>query len=247
MKIWALADLHLPFGAKDKGMEVFGPAWKDYTKRIEENWHRRVGENDLMLIAGDISWAMKFEDAMKDLEWIDALPGKKVILKGNHDYWWPSNKKLSEGLPSSIQFIQNTALTIADVTIGGARLWDTREFSFGEYIIFQKSDLVKEKPLDPEKAERIFERELERLRKSLEQMNPNASYRIAMTHYPPISADLKDSRVSKILEEFGVNVCVFGHLHNVKKERALFGEKNQILYLFTAGDYLGFDPLLVRG
>lgn len=78
-------------------------------------------------------------------------------------------------------------------------------------------------------------------------MNPNASYRIAMTHYPPISADLKDSRVSKILEEFGVNVCVFGHLHNVKKERALFGEKNQILYLFTAGDYLGFDPLLVRG
>ena len=247
MKIWALADLHLPFGAPDKNMEVFGPAWENYAQRIEENWKKRVGEDDLMLIAGDISWAMHWEDALKDLEWIAALPGKKVILKGNHDYWWPSNKKLSDSLPPSIQFINNTAVTINDVTIGGVRLWDSPTYNFNEYIVFQENPLVKEKPFDPKQAERIYERDLRRLRSSLEQMDPHASYRIAMTHYPPVSADLKDSPVTKLLEEFGIHVCVFGHLHNVKKDRPLFGEKNQILYLFTAADYLGFDPMLVRG
>ena len=247
MKIWALADLHLPFGSSGKNMEVFGPAWENYTARIEENWKKHVGDEDLMLIAGDISWAMKLEGAMKDLEWIDALPGKKVILKGNHDYWWPSNKKLAEILPPSIQFVNNTAVTIGDVTVGGVRLWDSPEYTFKDYITFVENPLAKEKPLDPEKSKRIFERDLQRLRISLEQMDPKANYRIAMTHYPPISADLQDSQTSKILEAFNINVCVFGHLHNVKKERSLFGEKNQILYLFTAADYLGFDPMLVRG
>ncbi|MCB1106527.1 MAG: metallophosphoesterase [Chlamydiia bacterium] len=247
MRIWALSDLHLPFGAPDKSMEVFGAAWENYTALIEKNWRKRVGIDDLVLIAGDISWAMKLSDAIKDLEWINALPGKKVILKGNHDYWWPSNKQLATALPPSIHFINNTAVTIDDVTIGGARLWDSSEYHFNEFITFQENPLVKEKPLKPEKGEAIFERDLRRLRMSLEQMDPNASYRIAMTHYPPISADLQDSRASKILEEFHVDVCIFGHLHNVKKGRLLFGEKNQILYLFTSADYLLFDPMLVRG
>ncbi|MCB1085272.1 MAG: metallophosphoesterase [Chlamydiia bacterium] len=246
MKIWALADLHLPIGAPDKSMEVFGPSWENYVSRIEENWKKAVGQEDLVLIAGDISWAMKLEDALKDLKWIDALPGEKVILKGNHDYWWPTNKKLKEALPPSINFINNNAVTIEGITIGGSRLWDTSEYNFNDYITFQKNPLVKEKKKDLAEEERIFERELERLRTSLSQLDPNASYRIAMTHYPPISADLKDSKASKILEEFRVNVCVFGHLHNVKKECPLFGEKNQILYLFTAADYLNFDPILIK-
>ncbi len=245
-KIWALADLHLPFGSPGKNMEVFGPVWENYTARIEKNWRKHVGDEDLMLIAGDISWAMKPEDAVKDLKWIDALPGKKVILKGNHDYWWPSNKKLSEILPSSIQFVNNTAVTIGDVTIGGVRLWDSSEYTFKNYITFIENPLAKSKPLDLGKPKRIFERDLQRLRISLEQMDPKATYRIAMTHYPPISADLQDSQTSKILEEFNIDICVFGHLHNVKKEHPLFGEKNQILYLFTAADYLEFDPMLVR-
>ncbi|MCP5504132.1 MAG: metallophosphoesterase [Chlamydiales bacterium] len=245
MKIWAIADLHLCFGAPDKSMEAFGAAWENYVKRIEENWKKVVGAEDLVLIAGDITWAMKLEDAMKDLLWIDALPGTKVILKGNHDYWWPSNKKLLEILPPSIHFINNNALTIGEVTIGGSRLWDTSEYSFSKYINFVESPLVKEKKLTEEEIERIYNRELERLRLSLQQLDPKASYRIAMTHYPPISADLKESRASKILEEFGINVCIFGHLHNVKKGHPLFGEKNQILYLFTAADYLDFEPLLV--
>ncbi len=246
MKIWAIADLHLCFGAPDKSMEAFGASWENYVKRIEENWKKVIGPEDLVLIAGDITWAMKLEDAMKDLHWIDALPGTKVILKGNHDYWWPSNKKLSETLPPSIHFINNNAFTIGDVTIGGSRLWDTSDYSFSEYINFVESPLVKEKKLEEEEIERIYNRELERLRLSLQQLDSKASYRVAMTHYPPISADLKESRASRILEEFGVNVCIFGHLHNVKKDRPLFGEKNQIVYLFTAADYLNFEPMLVR-
>ncbi len=246
-KTWAIADLHLCFGAPDKSMEVFGPAWKSYVELIEENWKKVIGPDDLVLIAGDITWAMKLESALKDLEWIDALPGTKVILKGNHDYWWPTNKKLAEVLPPSIHFINNTAYTMGDITIGGSRLWDTSEYSFQDCITFVENPLVKEKEIDEREVERIYNRELGRLRLSLEQLNPNAKYRIAMTHYPPIGADLKDSRASKMLEEFKINVCVFGHLHNVKKEKALFGEKNQILYLFTAADYLSFKPMLVRG
>ncbi len=245
MKIWAIADLHLCFGAPGKSMEVFGASWKNYVKRIEENWRKVIGRGDLVLIAGDITWAMTLENAMKDLLWMDALPGIKVILKGNHDYWWPSNKKLAETLPPSIHFINNNAVKIGDVTIGGSRLWDTSDYSFSEYINFTKSPFVTEKKLGEKEIERIYSRELKRLRLSLQQLDSQASYRIAMTHYPPISADLKKSRASRILEEFGVNVCIFGHLHNVKKDRPLFGEKNQILYLFTAADYLNFEPMLV--
>ena len=246
MKIWAIADLHLPFGSPNKSMEVFGPTWENYTNLIQKHWEEKVSKDDLVLVAGDISWAMKWEEAIKDLEWIDNLPGKKVILKGNHDYWWPSNKKLHEILPPSIEFINNTALTIGDVTIGGVRLWDSEEYSFNDYINFQENPLAKEKRLDIEKSKRIFARDVERLRLSLDQLSKDASFRVAMTHYPPISADLNPSIVSNILEEYKIDVCVFGHLHNVKKERQLFGEKNGVQYLFTSADYLGFDPMLVR-
>ncbi|MBF5060027.1 metallophosphoesterase [Candidatus Neptunochlamydia vexilliferae] len=246
MKVWALADLHLPIGNPSKNMEVFGPTWNNYVKRIETNWKKVIGKEDLVLIAGDISWAMKLEDALKDLEWIDALPGTKVILKGNHDYWWPSSSKLAAALPPSIHFIHNNAYNHNGVTIGGCRLWDTTEYNFSKHIVFQKNPLAKKKKKDPEKEQKIFERDLARLRMSLEKLDPNAPYRVAMTHYPPIGADLHPSATSKILEEFKINVCVFGHLHNVKKERPLFGEKNGILYLFTAADYLNFEPVLIK-
>ena len=128
--------------------------------------------------------------------------------------------------------MHNTVFNWNDVTIGGSRLWDTEEYSFNEFIEFQENPLAKPKEVDKEREEKIFNRELTRLRLSLQQLDEKASVRIAMTHYPPISADLQDSKTSKILEEFGINICVFGHLHNVNQERPLFGEKNKILYLF---------------
>lgn len=243
--IWAIADLHLAFGNPKKNMEVFGPVWKNYAERIETNWKAHIQEEDLVLIPGDISWAIDKETALIDLEWIDALPGTKVLLKGNHDYWWPSNKKLSAMLPPSLHFIHNNAFQWRGVAIGGSRLWDTEEYSFKEYVIFQDNPYEKPKEINLEQNQKIFQRELERLILSLKQLDEKAPLRIAMTHYPPISADLKDSQVSKILESYKIDACVFGHLHNIKKVAPLFGEKNQIRYLYTAADYLDFKPLLI--
>ncbi|MEM7174869.1 MAG: metallophosphoesterase [Chlamydiota bacterium] len=244
MTIWALSDLHLAFSTPEKTMEVFGKRWENYAKRIEDHWNSNVAATDLVLIPGDISWAMHLEAALIDLKWIDALPGEKVILKGNHDYWWPSNKKLSSALPSSLQFIHNTALTWREATIGGTRLWDTAEFSFDAYMPAHSNPPARSsEPIDLEQQEKIYQRELQRLKASLDQLDSKATHRIAMTHYPPIGADLKPSRTAALLEQYQIDVCVFGHLHNIDPITSVFGEKNGVRYVFASADYLGFKPI----
>lgn len=232
-------------------MEVFGTEWKGYTQRIEDNWRKIVEQDDLVLIAGDISWAIKPEEVAPDLEWIESLPGTKIMIKGNHDYWWPSLKKLKELLPPSVHAIQNGAFDHNGITIGGSRLWDTEEYSFANLIELKenpyspkKTDFVEE-ATQLELSQKIFTRELQRLKLSLGQINKSAPIRIAMTHYPPISADLQDSEASQILEEHGIQCCVFGHLHNVKPDLQPFGEKNGVKYILTSSDYLNFTPILI--
>jgi uncharacterized protein len=247
MGIWAIADLHLAIGVPEKAMDFFGEPWIGYQDKIKKNWVRLINDEDLVLIAGDISWAMKLEHACLDLEWIHQLPGTKVILKGNHDYWWSSLKQIEAVLPSSIHLIQNNAFTWKDVSVGGARLWDTNAYQFNSYINYIENSRAKKVTI-PEtlvESERKFEKELVRLETSLKAMDKKSSKRIVMTHYPPISADLKDSKVSFLLEKYNVNICVFGHLHNIKKEILLFGTKNGISYLLTAADYLNFIPLKI--
>lgn len=251
MRIWAIADLHLSFGIANKSMDIFGPRWEGHANAIQEHWRRVVHPDDLVLIAGDISWAMKLEDAVADLQWIDQLPGTKVMIKGNHDYWWDSLKKVTSVLPPSIHIIQNNAFHWKGVAIAGTRLWDSPEYNFNSYIEFQENPKAKKK-LDTEEiiqedlSSKIFDRELERLKMSLKCMQKEAKLRICMTHYPPISADLQPSRTSQILEEFNVNICVFGHLHNISaKTPPLFGEKNSISYYLTSCDYLHFHPLAI--
>lgn len=246
-KIWALADLHLAHSVPSKNMAVFGPLWEGYMDKIGASWTKVVKPEDLVLLPGDITWAMKLEEAKIDLEWIDRLPGTKVMIRGNHDYWWSSSKKMSEVFPPSIHFIQNTAFHWNDIAIGGTRLWDTPEYNFSSYVHFQENPKARlpEEPFNEEKDAAIFERELERLKLSLRQMNPAARLKIAMVHYPPISADLKPSRTSAILEEFGINICVFGHLHNLTKEKLMFGEVRGIKYLLTSADFLDFHPLRI--
>lgn len=247
--VWAIADLHLSFGVPNKEMDVFGPEWINYTTKIEQNWKKSISDDDLVLIPGDISWAMHPEEAKPDLEWIHQLPGTKVILRGNHDYWWTSISKVEKVLPPSMHLIQNNAFHWNNISIVGARLWDTPEYSFGPYIDYQPNEktnvlLVQEK--DMQEAERIFQRELGRLEMSLKCLDKKAGdVRIAMTHYPPIGADLKESSVSRLLEKYRISTCVFGHLHRVKRGIPIFGEKNGITYLLTACDYLDFNPLQV--
>ncbi len=250
MSVWSLSDLHLSFGTPNKKMDVFGPKWTDHADKIKKNWMEKVSADDLVLIAGDISWALHLKEALIDLKWIDALPGTKVISKGNHDYWWGSNSKVQDALPGSIHLVNNTVFDWNDITIGGTRLWDSEEYNFNDFIEFRDNPLEKKKPkIDPDEAlkqqRKIFDREVIRLQTNLGQLNPEASKRIVMVHYPPISADLRASIVSKMLEHFGIDYCVFGHLHNVRENTLPFGEKNGVNYLFTSCDYLDFMPIKV--
>lgn len=252
MAIWAIADLHLSFGVPDKKMDVFGDQWIDYSQKIETHWRSLIHREDLVLIAGDISWAMKTDEAKADLEWIDRLPGTKVMIKGNHDYWWSSLSKLEKILPSSIHIIQNNTFHWNNVAIGGARMWDSLEYQFSDYIIYKENprENSKTKKLtvtdpDTKESERLFERELSRLELSLKTFSAHATQRIVMTHYPPISATLSPSRISNLLEKYKVDICVFGHLHNVKQDLPIFGQHNGISYYLTSCDYLNFIPLKI--
>lgn len=246
--IWSIADLHLSFGIPNKSMSVFGKEWDRWTDKIKGSWLELISKDDLVLIPGDISWAMHPEQAKLDLEWIDHLPGTKVMIRGNHDYWWGSKSKVEKILPPSIQILQNNALDFRGVSIAGARLWDTPEYHFNEYVIFRenkKTDLLTKAENLEEENEKIFNRELLRLEMSLKELDQKADYRVVMTHYPPIGANLQPSRTSALLEKYHVNTCVFGHLHSLKPQSLPFGEKNGVHYKLTSCDYLNFRPLKI--
>lgn len=245
MAVYALADLHLAFGVPSKSMEVFGPAWANYAAKIEEAWRAQIKEDDLVLLAGDISWGMTLDEAKKDLDWISALPGTKFMIRGNHDYWWSSLTKIQAILPSNIHLIQNNVLNWNGISVGGARLWDTPEYGFSEVIDYQENPRERKDKILPssEETEKIFTRELLRLEASLSQLDKKASVKIAMTHYPPIGKELNPSRASHLLQKHGVDICVFGHLHNVKKDALPFGRSNGVDYKLTSADYLDFKPL----
>lgn len=247
MAVWALADLHFSFGVPDKGMDVFGSQWKGHPEKIRKHWLENINENDLVLLPGDISWAMHLEDAKADLDWIHALPGTKVMIRGNHDYWWSSLKKIEAILPPSIHLVQNNVFTWNNIAVGGARMWDTPEYSFGKYVdyIDNPRENALTKVSDPKEMEKIFERELNRLEFSLKEMPKDSKVRIAMTHYPPIGAEMQPSRVSALLEKYGVSYCVFGHLHNIKPHALPYGTKNGVKYILTSCDYLDFKPVKV--
>jgi uncharacterized protein len=245
MAVWAISDLHLSFGVADKKMDVFGSQWENHPEKIYGQWLQHIDWDDLVLLPGDISWAMRPEEAKEDLDWIHALPGTKVIIRGNHDYWWSSLKKIESILPPSIHLIQNNIFCWNHIGIAGSRMWDTPEYSFGNFIHYldnpRENTLTKVE--NPKEMEKIFERELVRLECSLKQLPKDASVRIAMTHYPPIGADLNPSRVSSLLEKYGVSFCVFGHLHNIPANALPFGIKNGVRYILTSCDYLDFTPI----
>jgi predicted phosphohydrolase len=246
MAIYALADLHLALAIPEKSMEFFGEPWARYTERIEDSWKSLVKPDDLVLVAGDISWAKRELEASVDLNWIDKLPGTKLLLKGNHDYWWSSLSQVRKLLPPSMKVIQNDTFEWHGFSIGGSRLWDTKEYNFSKYVQMVENPRANKlhELEDPEEQERIFLRELHRLELSLKALKPS-SKKIAMTHYPPIGPEMLPSRASKLLEKYGVETCVFGHLHNVRRDIPIFGTSNGVQYILTAGDYLQFVPKLI--
>ena len=251
MKVFASGDLHLGH-AVDKPMDIFGPQWKDHVQRIAVNWQDRVSDQDLVLVPGDVSWAMRFEEAEEDLAWLDRLPGRKVLLKGNHDYWWPSISRLRERLRgTSLSALQYDSISISGVTIGGSRLWTVPDL-----------DLPYEDPLElPEKPgqgkgasgqgasemshdERIFRREMGRLKLSLDSLDPAATLRIVMSHFPVTDESGRDTVLTRLLERVRVDVCVFGHLHNLGLPSGNTWDfvKKDVRYVLVSCDSVDFAP-----
>ena len=246
-KIWAIGDLHLAVSTPGKEMDFFGGAWMDYTRKIEENWKAVVGADDLVLVPGDISWALKLQDAVRDLEWLDKLPGTKLMIRGNHDLWWGSISQVRAALPPSMHVLQNDIFKWNEFEIGGARLWDTPEYSYSRFVTLSYNPRAVEKNEDSThaavEAEKIFVRELGRLETSLKLFK--GTKRLAMVHYPPIGPDLAPSRASALLEKYHVQTCLFGHIHQVPPNAIPMGTARGVTYHLTSADYLDFKPLFI--
>jgi len=229
MHIYAISDLHLS-GFKPKPMNIFGENWEDHWKKIKADWHERVSGEDLVLIPGDISWAMKLSEAKQDLDEICEMPGKKLLLRGNHDYWWSSISRLREILYNDTFVLQNDAFEFEDVSIAGTRGWicpNEREF----------------RPED----EKIYLREVERLRLSLIKVRPREDKDIiVMMHFPPFNENREDNGFTELFEKFGVPKVLYGHLHDASAQNSFNGIHNGIEYQNVSCDFLDFKLLKVR-
>lgn len=226
MRVFAIADPHLS-RVDPKPMDVFGPAWEGHPERFFAGWRRVVADDDLVLVPGDISWAMRFEDALYDLEDIAALPGKKVLLRGNHDYWWPSISKLRAGLPERMYAIQNDALEIDGVVVAGTRGW----ICPGSHGF-------------DEKDEKIYRREVERLGLSLRAAERlEGRFFVVMLHYPPTNPRLEPSAFLDAIACAEPDALVFGHVHGAREP--VLDQMPGVDVHFVAADALAFEPKLI--
>ena len=221
MKFYAISDLHISASAS-KPMDVFGGNWVGYLDKIRADWEEKVNADDVVMIGGDISWAMNTEEARPDIETIKDLPGKKVMIKGNHDYWWSGIGKVRDMLPEGFYALQNDAIKFGNAVICGSRGWS-----------------VPGSPDFKEQDEKIYRRETERFRLSLKEavkLLEDGDRLIALIHYPPFNARRDSSAFTDIFEEFGVNSVIYGHLHgkNVRADKLVI--KNGIKYYLTACD-----------
>jgi uncharacterized protein len=228
VKIYALSDLHLSLGS-DKPMDIFGAHWHQHHVRMAEQWDELVGPEDVVLCPGDLSWAMRLEEAAQDLAWIGERSGKTIILgRGNHDYWWGAIGKVRAAIPEQCVALQNDAIDLGEVVICGGRCWSVPGSSD-----FSQAD------------EKIYKREIGRLEMSLVagQKMANGRPLIGAIHYPPFTAKGKETIFSKLLEQYGVKVCVYGHLHGQRSHSAAFqGERNGVRYHLVSCDALHFRP-----
>ncbi len=220
-RLFAIADLHLQ-GGGDKPMDVFGAHWTGHFAHICEDWRLRVRPCDLVLVPGDISWAMTLEEALPDIRDIGALPGRKLLLRGNHDYWWSSLSRLRAALPEGMHALQNDAFAFSGCVIAGARGW-----------ICESAD---------EQDRKIYLREAQRLELSLKEARRIAPHGrlIAMMHYPPVNERGEDTLFTALLEAYGATDCVYGHLHGAALRGAFSGRRGPVRYRCVSCDCLGF-------
>lgn len=225
MKVFAIGDLHLDGGA-NKPMDLFGTQWTSHQQKIENHWRNLVAEEDYVLIPGDISWAMRLQNAVQDLRWLETLPGQKICIRGNHDYWWDRPGKLNKAY-ESIYFLQNTSYRIGELAICGTRGWVSPDVE--NYT---------------EEDQRIYDRELQRLRLSLEDSKKQGAKEIwVMLHYPPTMTKRLPHKLIELLNEYPVTKVIYGHLHDeMSWIGALKGVYEGREYSLVAADYIQFCP-----
>ena len=230
MAIYVIADLHLSF-SQDKPMSIFGENWEGHSEKIKNNWISKVKPEDTVVLPGDFSWAMYLQDTYKDFEYLNSLPGKKLLLKGNHDYWWTTvtnmRNFLEENKFKNIDFIYNNSYLVENKILTGTRGWNL---------------------LDTENSSKMIKRESIRLQLAIEdgiKKYGDDKEIIVFMHYPPISNINKKSEFLKILKQYNIKRCYYGHLHGKSHQDAVEGIVDGIEFKLISADYLNFDVIKV--
>ena len=239
MSVFVIADLHLDTVTNEKSMEIFGNKWQGYLKKIKNNWMRVVGDNDTVIIPGDISWALATEDSIADLKWIDSLPGKKIIMKGNHDFWWSTVSKLkrffAQNNITSIDILHNNAIEVENFIVAGSRGW------------------FVDKSVQPSKSvaadfEKIINREVIRLKLSLEcakaMQETTKKEIIVFFHFPPVWRDFECKEILELLKQYNISRCYFGHIHGCYTQSDVFNWDN-IEFRMISADFIDFIPQII--
>lgn len=228
MSLFAIADTHLSLGT-DKPMDIF-KGWSGYVDKLKENWERAVTDSDTVVIAGDISWGMSLEGALEDFRFIDSLPGQKIILKGNHDYWWTTMKKMDTFLSQhdikTIRFLHNNTLTVGNIAVCGSRGW-----------FFDAEESADNK---------VLLREAGRLRTSINLAKETGLEPVVFLHYPPITQNMVCEEIYNVLLETGIKRCYYGHLHGPSMTRSINSVRDGIEFALISCDFLAFAPKMVQ-
>lgn len=230
MAIYVIADLHLSFST-NKPMDIFGQNWQNYEEKIKQDWLEKVNENDIVILPGDFSWAMYLEETEKDFNFINNLPGKKILLKGNHDYWWSTvtsmRKYLKEKEITNIDFLYNNSYEYENKIIVGTRGWAISE---------EQEDI------------RLTKREVDRLELSIKdgiaKYGENKEI-IAFMHYPPVTKNHMNTDYIKLMKKYNIEKCFYGHLHGNSIKDAIEGVIDGIQLKLVSADGLDFKLIKV--
>ena len=226
MSLYAIGDTHLSLGT-DKPMDVFGGRWEGYVDKLREGFAALEPE-DVTVVCGDVSWGMSLEDAREDFAFLDSLPGEKILLKGNHDYWWNTAAKMNAFFAAqgfqTLRILHNNCQLCGDVALCGTRGWFYEE-ERGEH------------------SAKIFHRELIRLEASLKAAGERE--KLCFLHYPPLYQGYRCPEILELLERYGVSRCFYGHLHGGSHRLAVTGRQGSVDYALVSADYLGFRPLKI--
>ncbi len=240
MAIFALSDPHLALGV-NKPMNIFGERWQDHEKQIAAFWRQQISAQDTVILPGDISWGMTLEEAKPDLAFLHDLPGKKILLKGNHDYWWATMRKVEvfcqqQGF-DSLLFLKNNAYLFDNRVICGTRGWSLpgdADFTTADQVIYQRE--LGRLELSLKAGEKL-------LAESFQENNPVPPKLIVAMHFPPVSWLNQESGFHQILKKYQSCLCIYGHLHGRGLQKAYEGVLDGVEYRLTSGDYIGFKAL----